>query len=153
VEELTLLAPHEEYEEIIRYWDGLVEADPCRETYTQRWRARLKHPSWEDRRQSFLWYTHARCEDCGIQPDPKDLQLHHLHYDTLWYENNNDLQLLCPGCHRIADEARAEEALAKTTSLSLEERAHAYMETANRWSGQRDWPISFRQALDIVSRL
>src|SRR5262249_45238559 len=30
-----------------------------------------------------------------------DLQLHHLHYDTLGHETLDDVQLLCDRCHRI----------------------------------------------------
>jgi hypothetical protein len=78
------------------------------------------------------------------------LQIHHLHYSTLWYESYQDLQVLCPSCHYEADEERAEEQARSHTHLSFEERVRRYMEIANRESGQSDWPVSYRQARDRI---
>jgi hypothetical protein len=30
----------------------------------------------------------------------RDLQVHHLHYDSLWFEHEDDLQVLCFQCHK-----------------------------------------------------
>lgn len=142
----------EEYADLVDYYDGIVEAKPCSETFATRWQARIRHASWEQKRQDFLWYTDGRCERCDTRQRPQDLQLHHLHYDTLWYENNSDLELLCPKCHREADRERADEQAAQQESIwSIEERARHYMEIANRWSGQPDWPVSYKEALEAVS--
>ncbi len=143
-----------EYAELVRAHDAEVEEKPGRDSYIERWRARTRHESWQARRQAFLWYTNETCERCGSRQRSADLQLHHLHYDTLWYENNSDLELLCPSCHRIADEERAEEqAASRGRDISLEQRALNYMEIANRWSGQDGWPVSYTQALERVTEL
>jgi hypothetical protein len=138
-----------EYAETVAYWDDLVETNPNPETYRARWQARLRHPSWAEKREAFLWYTGNRCEGCNTLQKPDDLQLHHWHYNTLWYENNEDLELLCPTCHRRADKER--EANTSTIPMTAPERAIAYMEAANRFSGQTDWPVTYQQALDAVT--
>ncbi len=143
-----------EYAELVAYYDELVEEDPSSDTYTERWQARIRHPSWEQKRQDFLWYTDAHCERCETRQQPKDLQLHHLHYDTLWYENNSDLELLCPSCHREADRERADEQAHRFKhKLSVEQRALNYMAIANKWSGQADWPVTYMEALERVTEM
>ncbi len=142
-----------EYADDVDFYDGIVDANPCTDTYAQRWRARIAHPSWDQKRHDFLWYTDGHCDRCPpgtSRIHPSQLQLHHKHYDTLWYENNNDLELLCPHHHRDADRERAEQA-EMLNEWTLEERARAYMEIANRWSGQDDWPVSYKEALEKVS--
>lgn len=138
-----------EYAAQVKYWDELVNENPNPEAYRARWQARLRHPSWAEKREAFLWYTRNHCERCHTLQKPEDLQLHHLHYDTLWYENNGDLELLCPRCHYKADRERESHS---TVAMSVHERAFLYMEKANWWSGQKDWPVTFRQALDAVTR-
>jgi hypothetical protein len=137
-----------EYAELVDYWDGVVEANPNPESYKLRWQARLRHPSWQEKREAFFFYTNYRCERCNSLEKADDLELHHLHYDTLWYEKNCDLELLCPACHRSADKERR----SYINSMSVSERAFAYMEFANRFSGQPDWPVTYQQALEAVTQ-
>lgn len=144
------MEPWLEYANTVQRWDDHVAANPCAETYLERWQARINHPSWQQKREFLIWACHGRCERCGINPNTRELQLHHLHYDTLWYESHKDLQLLCPPCHYKADEERAEEQALRNTHLSIPARAHRYMEIANRWSGQPDWPVSYKEALRKV---
>ena len=73
-----------EYAETVEAWDDFVETNPNPDAYRARWQARLRHPSWTEKREAFL-------------------------------------------------------------------RAIAYMESANRYSGQTDWPVTYRQALDAVA--
>lgn len=149
-----------EYAEIVAGWDEVVAAakgankDAVAAAFRERWAARLRHPSWEAKRQDFLWYTNSHCEHCGHSFPSAELQLHHLNYDTLWYENNSDLELLCRGCHRVADEERARnEMRQKRLTWDRETRARRYMELANRWSGQEDWPVTYDAALDHIDQL
>jgi hypothetical protein len=135
-----------EYAEEVAYWDALVDANPSPDTFSARWQARIRHPSWAEKRDIFLWYTRNHCERCGSHERPEDLELHHRHYDTLWYENNGDLELLCHGCHREADRERR----ANKTGMSHHERAVKYMRHANRYSGQSDWPVTFAAAMAKV---
>ena len=46
-----------------------------------------------------------RCERCGHVS--AYLELHHKHYHSLGSEQPEDVELLCPKCHKAADEARA----------------------------------------------
>lgn len=144
-----MTAPWIEYAEMVATWDAHVEANPNPDAYRARWQARLRHPSWAEKREAFLWYTGGMCENCVSVCRTEELQLHHLHYNTLWYENNCDLKLLCLPCHHKADEARV---MNSTIPISAAERAIAYMESANRYSGQSDWPVTYQQALDAVMR-
>lgn len=137
-----------EYAAEVESWDEYVAENPCPETYLERWQARLRHPSWTEKREWMLWLCSGKCERCGTRPHSSELQLHHIHYDSLWYESHQDLQLLCPPCHRKADLERAEEQASRHTDMPLHERALRYMEIANRGSGQTDWPVSYQQALD-----
>ena len=41
-----------------------------------------------------------RCERCGFHGTDKQMELHHLHYDTLGREQTGDVQVLCARCHR-----------------------------------------------------
>ena len=51
--------------------------------------------------------THSECERCGISRYDsrffygQDLNVHHLHYETLWHENWTDVKSLCIRCHEI----------------------------------------------------
>ncbi len=125
-----------------------------RDAWRASWSARMRHDSWQQRRDAFIWYTNGLCERCGTRPRPDDLQLHHIHYRTMWYENNSDLELLCPSCHRIADQERAEAAAERRRdSETVERRALHYMQLANRFSGQKDWPVTYSQALERIHEL
>ena len=137
-----------EYAREVKKWDDYVGRDPTSERYIQRWKARISHPSWIELREQLLWLCDNKCERCGLQLPPADLQVHHLHYDSLWYESYQDVQLLCRPCHYQADQERAEEQARSHVHLSFEERIHRYMEIANRGSGQRDWPVSYKAARD-----
>ena len=140
-----------EYQETVFSWDDYVGTNPTPETYTERWQARIRHPSWKEKREALLWLCKNKCERCGTQPNPSELQVHHIHYDTLWYESFQDLELLCPPCHRKADRERAEEQADKHQDMTLHERALRYMEIANRGSGQTNWPVSYEQAFSRLT--
>lgn len=43
--------------------------------------------------------TRNKCEKCGSK---KRLNVHHLHYETLWNETEADVLVLCRVCHEIA---------------------------------------------------
>jgi 5-methylcytosine-specific restriction endonuclease McrA len=58
--------------------------------------ARGECPIPEATRKSVLERAKGRCEDCGVLCD---LELHHLHYDTVGQETPGDLAALCRECH------------------------------------------------------
>ncbi len=153
VEYQELVAEHSRRVADISSRKGVTD-EQKREAWKANWSARTRHESWKQKRDDFLWYTNGCCERCGNRPPPKDLQLHHIHYRTLWYENNSDLELLCPSCHAIADQERASLAAKKQRQdYTVESRALTYMQLANRFSGQKDWPVTYTQALERIRDL
>lgn len=51
---------------------------------------------WQELRSRRLKMDAGRCVNCGSD---KDLQVHHLHYDTVFNESVYDLRTLCKRCH------------------------------------------------------
>lgn len=82
-------------------------ATPTRPTdhpwQTQAYRDYLASPEWSARRRRALMLAGHKCQDCGVK---KHLEVHHLTYDYLGEESDSDLRVLCPACHRVADERR-----------------------------------------------
>lgn len=61
----------------------------------------LGSKEWRERCAPVLERAGGRCEDCGAPPAAGDtLEVHHLHYGTLYAERPEDLAALCSGCHR-----------------------------------------------------
>jgi|SRR5580704_15102229 5-methylcytosine-specific restriction endonuclease McrA len=57
----------------------------------------LKSNWWKTKRKQVLKAVGRKCQRCGAT---RGLQVHHLHYNTLWREKNTDLEVLCAACHR-----------------------------------------------------
>lgn len=57
----------------------------------------LVSPWWKTKRGQKLKSVGNRCQRCNNQ---ERLQVHHLHYRSLWREKNSDLEVLCRGCHQ-----------------------------------------------------
>ena len=60
---------------------------------------------WKRFRCDVIKQRGNRCQRCGQVSAA--LELHHLHYHSLRSERPEDVLLLCPRCHKGADEARA----------------------------------------------
>ncbi len=60
--------------------------------------------AWRWRRREALWRARHRCERCGAWR--ARLEVHHRTYRRLGAERNEDLEVLCPDCHRLADAER-----------------------------------------------
>ena len=65
------------------------------EEYLQSW-------DWVRLRNREFARTDYRCEGCGFHGTDKQLEVHHLHYETLGREQVGDVQVLCKRCHRHA---------------------------------------------------
>ena len=52
-------------------------------------------------------YGNYRCQECGWFFQKNQLQVHHLHYNTLGHEKEKDLIVVCERCHKDLDEVRA----------------------------------------------
>lgn len=53
--------------------------------------------AWRKRRERALQLGHYRCAKCG---STTSLQVHHLSYQHLGHELDNELVVLCAACHR-----------------------------------------------------
>lgn len=56
----------------------------------------LQTPWWKWRRNRALTRARYRCERCQVN---RDAQVHHTSYERLGQEADEDLQVLCGGCH------------------------------------------------------
>jgi hypothetical protein len=57
----------------------------------------LKSKEWRDIRNRLLKERGFNCERCNSK---KNLQIHHLTYERLGFEEDNDLVILCEKCHK-----------------------------------------------------
>lgn len=69
----------------------------------------LRRPEWRARRAEILAERPPRCQRCKRKNGP--LSVHHIDYDfgvKPWDYSDDDLEVLCRGCHRKADREREE---------------------------------------------
>lgn len=75
--------------------------------WRERWRKRYKRhigsKQWRTTKQRLLLERGAYCQCCGRGPP---LALHHKTYRRLGCEWDEDLELVCEGCHSIVDVQR-----------------------------------------------
>lgn len=60
----------------------------------------LKTKHWTQKRISIFRRDNHKCQECGKTMDLRDANVHHLTYDHVGNELNEDLILLCPDCHK-----------------------------------------------------
>lgn len=65
--------------------------------HSPEYKAYLKSPQWEVKRQLVLERDHYQCCFCGTD---KNLQIHHKRYDNLGCEPLEDLATFCKSCHQ-----------------------------------------------------
>jgi hypothetical protein len=81
----------------------MTRVDP-KTPYTKDYLDTLKSPAWAAlKRKKIKTHDHV-CERCGEWSDT--LELHHKHYRCIGKEKESDVLLLCPACHREADNER-----------------------------------------------
>jgi 5-methylcytosine-specific restriction endonuclease McrA len=51
---------------------------------------------WKDKEKLILEMFNYTCQECGSK---KNLQVHHLTYDSVCNENSHDVIVLCKKCH------------------------------------------------------
>ena len=64
----------------------------------KKYRKYLNSDKWKDKRKEILLLRGYKCEKCDSK---KKLHVHHLTYDNIFNEKNEDLQLLCAECHLL----------------------------------------------------
>jgi 5-methylcytosine-specific restriction endonuclease McrA len=63
--------------------------------------AYMKSPAWQAKRKKFIKFVGGKCQECG---NKNGLQVHHKHYNTLGRETQNDVIVVCSGCHSLKHE-------------------------------------------------
>jgi len=86
---------------------------------------RIQDPSWKHLKSIILDLRGHVCEECGCTDKP--LELHHIIYDNLWYENYKELALLCRTCHQ-----RTHDLYAKLGHDHLYKLPSEYIRETNR---------------------
>jgi 5-methylcytosine-specific restriction endonuclease McrA len=113
-----------------------------------RYRAVLVSARWRRLRLRLLRLRGIRCQHCGSTWAPgykHSLQLHHRTYERLGDERDeDDVELLCAGCHEDADRERARQG---------QQRAEAALEQArfDGWMRRRygsDWELLDRDTIE-----
>ena len=56
----------------------------------------LKSFHWQETKERKLKAEKSKCQVCSSR---EYLQVHHLHYNSLYCEKNSDLLVLCETCH------------------------------------------------------
>src|SRR5262249_33409821 len=93
-----------------RYWRKMREVPPdsfARHSWRHDYNFHIGSTERKRFRCEVIEQRGNRCERCWHVS--AYLELHHKHYHSLGSEQREDVELLCPKCHKGADEARCEE--------------------------------------------
>lgn len=93
---------------------GKVKATPWQKRsrshrHSALYKTYMQSEAWRELRELMIDIVGGLCERCEASEDDVTLEVHHLTYERLGHEDPEDLQVLCPSCHIIADAERAEE--------------------------------------------
>jgi hypothetical protein len=107
----------------------------------------LASDRWVRLRARLLSTRGRRCQLCGASESYRSLELHHLTYDRLGFEHDDDLQVLCSHCHYAADRERSRHTRSRSWTLWI---AHTHAIAAAGPVGQgrarpADGPIGPRR--------
>lgn len=80
--------------------------------------AYMKSKAWRDVRNAAFRRAGFKCQQCGLSHIEARLECHHITYERFKKERPEDLIVLCPRCHAIADEKRRNKAK-KTVAAAL----------------------------------
>ena len=65
----------------------------------------LNSDEWKEKRLEFLEDADYVCEECGGKAN----QVHHLSYDNFGDETDDDVEVLCYGCHKDKEEEKGND--------------------------------------------
>lgn len=87
-----------------------------------KYNVHISSPEWKKKREKMVQSTyhndsekydlsrgHFYCERCGWNFHKHELEVHHLHYNSLGRESSQDLAVVCSLCHHELDKIRAEK--------------------------------------------
>lgn len=63
---------------------------------------------WKVKRNDAIKRAGYKCQGCGLSKWSVELEVHHKTYKNFGNELDDDLEVLCPDCHKIADQKRVE---------------------------------------------
>jgi len=104
-------------------------------TIRTRYRAYILTNEWRTRRNRVLKLAGFRCEKCGAK---RELQVHHKTYEHLGAEPDQDLEVLCPDCHR------AHHLEHPTKNIRLYLKIAREVVAANPWAEFADMSEAFK---------
>jgi hypothetical protein len=84
--------------------ERLRRADRLEELRSMPYRAYLRTPEWQDRREAALVRARWRCQLCNA--NDVRLDVHHRSYERRGEERDDDLTVLCAWCHSHFHEHR-----------------------------------------------
>lgn len=102
----------------------------------EEYREYLQSQHWTETRMLKLAAADYRCEECYFERC--QLEIHHLHYRSLWREEMRDLRCCCRRCHRRLHE----EAEIERHNISWAQVAARLADANRRWERQADTSIT-----------
>jgi hypothetical protein len=87
----------------------------------------MNSETWFLKSRQTIYERGNECERCGLPGYPHYvLQVHHLNYDRLGFERDEDLQVLCLDCHEEADAERKREVAAQQAAALWNARVNGW---------------------------
>lgn len=81
----------------IKLRDGLVTALRDKHWLSNEYHEYLRSAQWRKFRAKMIAMVGGRCEQCDVVA--QGLHVHHVNYDRLGCEDEDDVLVLCPPCH------------------------------------------------------
>lgn len=101
-------------------------------SWREKYEQHIRSARWKNMKRDFRKLRGNKCERCG---SGHNLELHHKTYERLGHELIKDLELLCSGCHSVADQERELANFIK----SIERRDTAAINTYASKKYGEDW--------------
>lgn len=103
--------------------EGAFPLHPQNPRHTPKYLEVLSSERWLRLKEKILACVKC-CEECGEVAERYDL--HHIHYETLGHEAEDDVMVVCRPCHERLDEERAHEKAVRTYADKRFGKGHGY---------------------------
>lgn len=90
----------EDAEKLLKYRHSLISDQDLYVLNRRMWyrTVYLRSHHWRLRRKIAILSSGKMCNRCGSR---RQLSVHHLSYDHLWNERDNELETICMPCHKL----------------------------------------------------
>ena len=78
-------------------------------TFREIYAEYINSARWKRTKEEKIKRSNYQCERCGISKWSVKLEVHHKTYERFKHERFEDLEVLCPECHALADKERKNE--------------------------------------------